>query len=161
MILRVDENLQSGARHMQQHFGRLSTVLFFGFSAVALAQTPPAQAPVTKYDGTYAFVSSAKVNETYTTMRTEHPGRCPHLAPRTALTITNGRVQFNEQVGTVGPHGELSTRLATLRPSGRAAGAFPPAELPTHGQIDENGRIRARRLNWSCSYDLIWQKMSK
>ena len=42
------------------------TLGLFAYLAAANAQTPSPPTPVTKYDGTYAFVSSTKVNETYT-----------------------------------------------------------------------------------------------
>jgi hypothetical protein len=145
---------------MQKHVGYLGALLALGSSIAAVAQTPSVPTPITKYDGTYLFVSSAKVNETFTTMRTEHPRRCPDLQPRTALTIVNGQVRFNQQQGTIGPNGKLSTRLIAPIPSG-GAGAFPGTELPTYGRIDENGTIRIRRIGWGCSYDFVWQKQPK
>jgi hypothetical protein len=49
---------------MQKHFVWLWVV---GFLVVATdAQTPSLPAANTQFDGTYAFVSSTRVNETYT-----------------------------------------------------------------------------------------------
>jgi len=145
------------AKHVREHIRWLWIVGFFGLVGAANAQTPSPPAVTMKFDGTYAFVSASKVNETYTTMVTEHPERCPDLAPRTALAIINGQVRFNQQEGTVRPNGELSTRLIP-RPYGRCGGCSAGIELPHYGRIDDNGTIRVRRTGYYCSYDLIWQK---
>jgi hypothetical protein len=80
---------------MQKRVGWVLVVGILGFTAAAMAQTPPAQPLVTKYDGTYAFVSSTKVNETYRTTGTTRIGQCPDLPPRGPFTVVNGHAKFN------------------------------------------------------------------
>jgi hypothetical protein len=48
---------------MQKHFVWLWLVGFFGLVVAADAQTPSSSAANTQFDGTYAFVSSTRVNE--------------------------------------------------------------------------------------------------
>jgi hypothetical protein len=57
---------------MKKHSVWLWVVGFFGWLAAADGQTAPPTAVVTQFDGTYAFVSATKMNETYTTGPTEH-----------------------------------------------------------------------------------------
>src|SRR5271166_5967962 len=45
-------------RHVQKRVGWLWIVGIFGFSAAAIAQAPSSSTAGTKFDGTYAFVSS-------------------------------------------------------------------------------------------------------
>jgi hypothetical protein len=146
---------------MQQSIPWLWLVGVFGFSAVALAQTP-AQPPVSAYDGTYAFVSATKVNETYAVTGTNRIVQCTdrRVGP---LTIVNGQARYSynrqcghELEGTVGSQGELAMRLAT---PGRTASSW--FEVITHGRIDGNGTVSARQINNRCNYDLIWRKKSK
>jgi hypothetical protein len=148
---------------MQKHIGWLWIVGLFGFVVAADAQTASPPAATMQFDGTYAFVSATKVNETYTTRGSEHPGRCPDLPPRTALTIVNGQVRFNQQEGTVGPNGELSTRRIGT-PSGKCGDCnvnAATAERPHYGRIDANGTVRVRRMDYYCSWDLIWQRRAQ
>lgn len=55
---------------MQKSVGWAWIVGFLGLLAAADAQTPPPPTSGTQFDGTYVFVSAARVNETYTTTRT-------------------------------------------------------------------------------------------
>jgi hypothetical protein len=144
---------------MRKRIAWLWVVGSFGCSAAAMAQTPPAQLPVTKYDGTYAFISSSKVNETYTTVGAERLGRCGDLPPRGPLTIVNSHARYNKQEGTVGPQGELAMRLDPT-PLGKGGGQ-EGIEVTTSGTIDANGTVRARRTGYYCRYDLIWRKILK
>jgi hypothetical protein len=97
-------------KHMQKHVVWLWAVGFFGLLAAADAQTPSPPAATTEFDGTYAFVSSAKVNETYYAWGSTRIGQCGDLSPRGPLTIVNGHARYNRQEGTVGPQGELRMR---------------------------------------------------
>jgi hypothetical protein len=137
---------------MQQSIRWLWVVGFFGFSAAAMAQTPPLSTASTKFDGTYAFVSATKVNETYFTTVTNRVGRCPdyRAAP---LTIVKGQARIFDFEGIVGPSGELVIRTAP-----RARSKSFALERIISGRIDSNGIIHARRTGYSCRYDLIWQK---
>jgi hypothetical protein len=139
----------------------LGTVGFFGLISGANAQTPSPSTATTQFDGTYAFVSSAKVNETYTTP-SGRMGRCRDLKAG-PLTIINGRVQYSGSSGLlfegrVGSHGELTMRAV---PSPTSGGSSPGVEIMTSGIIDGNGTLRARRIDSNCSYDLVRQRESK
>jgi hypothetical protein len=110
---------------------------------------------ITKFDGTYAFVSAAKVNESYLT---NGGGRtCPDLQrSRPELVIAGGQAHYaSHWTGTVGPEGELHLE----RPL--AAGPGPRADIRIFGRVDDNGTVRARGIVYGCSYDLIWQKLPK
>jgi hypothetical protein len=134
--------------------------------AGAHAQTPPAVTPVTKYDGTYAFVSWASINKTYVTAGTERVVRCGvwHLQSRGPLTIVKGRAHHpgphRDFEGTVGPQGDLIMRAAP-EPYGRCAGCFPGLERFIAARIDGNGTVRAVFSDNICNFELIWQKQSK
>jgi hypothetical protein len=146
---------------MQKHVGLLCLVGFFRLVAAADAQTASPPAASTQFDGTYAFVSSAKVNETYTTP-SGRMGRCRDLKAG-PLTIINGRVQYSGSggllfEGSVGSHGELTMRAV---PSPTSGGSSPGVEIMTSGMIDGNGTLRARRIDNNCSYDLVRQRQSK
>ena len=123
---------------MQKRVGWLWIVGIFGFSAAAIAQAPSSSTAGTKFDGTYAFVSSTKVNETYMTTGTAHIKRCRDLLPRSPLTIVDGHARYDLQEGTVGSQGELATRyLPTLGNKD-----WLPSEIITRGRIDGNGSPR-------------------
>lgn len=142
---------------MQKHIAWLWIAGLFGLVAAANAQTPsPSTPPATAFDGTYAFVSSAKVNETYTTLGTERLRRCGDLWDG-PLTIANGHARYNKQEGTVGLQGELTMRLDPT-PLGKGGGN-EGIEITIFGRIDVNGAIRARQTGPNCQYDVIWQKM--
>jgi hypothetical protein len=142
---------------MRWNSGWLWIIGFLGVLAVADAQTPSPPAAGTAFDGIYAFVSSTKLNETYTTTATAHIKRCGDLPPRGPLTIVNGHARYNRQEGTVGSQGELAMRLASTPGKKGSVGI----EIVTTGRIDGNGTVRARRTGYYCSYDLIWRRVAK
>ena len=104
---------------MRKHIGWWWIIGLFAMVA-ANAQTPQPPTPVTKYDGAYAFVSATKVNETFTTLGAERLRRCGDLWEG-PLTIVNGHARYDDQEGTVGPHGELAMRLDP-EPVGKGGG---------------------------------------
>ncbi len=148
---------------MQNRGGWLWVVGILGFSAAANAQAPPASAAGTRFDGTYAFVSSTKVNEAYT-----GSARMIQCLDRKAgpLTIVNGQAQYSgfglrtpyEFTGTVGSKGELAMQSAAA-PVIR--GDRPGIEIIVQGRIDGNGTVSARQIGNLCSYDFIWQKVPR
>jgi hypothetical protein len=146
---------------MKRGVGRLWIVGFVGFVAAANAQTAPV--PVTKYDGTYAFVSATNVNDTYWTRVTNRLGQCWKIRDIGPLIIANGRAEYYSfrrdqpvNKGTVGLQGELMMRLVAT--PGHNASTDPPA-VATAGRIDGNGTARVRLLGDSCSYDVVWQRI--
>jgi hypothetical protein len=143
---------------MQRRIGLLWVVGFFGLVAAADAQTPPPATAGTAFDGTYAFVSATKVNETYTTMRTEHLQQCPERGAARPLVVVNGQARLLHYEGTVGPQGELLMRNV---PGPVKSGILPGAEVTISGKIDGYGTARARQTGYNCRYDLLWQKQSK
>ena len=145
---------------MQKKLEWLWVVAVLGFSAAAIAQTPPASTAVTKFDGTYAFGSSAKVNETYTTIGAEHIVRCGNRSPPRPLVIVNGQARLLRYGGTVGAQGELLMQRDP-EPVGRCGGCSAGVEVIISGRIDNDGAVRARQTGYYCSYDLIWRKVSK
>ena len=152
---------------MRKHVGWLWIAGFCGLVAAANAQPASQPAATTQFDGTYAFVSATKVNETYTTKVTNRLGRCGDYTGR-PLTIANGQARYPGLgrltsagfEGTVGPQGELALRLAST-PATRAAGASPGVEIIINGKIESDGTVRARQMGYACSYDLIWRKESR
>lgn len=131
-------------------------------AANANAQTPSPSPPVTKYDGKYAFVSGTKVNDTYTA-GTGRAGPCPGNKKARALTIMNGQARlFNGPnyyyKGTVGPQGQLAMRLEVPASCSKCSLGV---EIEVSGTVDGDGTIRARRTDYRCAYDLIWQKAVK
>ena len=144
---------------MGKRIGLLGVVGFFGLLATANAQTPSPPAPRASFDGTYRFVSSAKVNPTYTS-RNGQMGFCPDRRPG-PLHVANGQVRYTAATGyrltgTVGPQGELAMRVTAPPNSSNAGSRF--IDLTANGQIDGAGMARARQLGGSCSYDFVWQK---
>ena len=144
---------------MRTHIGLFGAAGVFGLLTAANAQTPPPSAAGASFDGTYRFVSTAKVNPTYTT-RNGQTGFCPDR--RTGpLHVANGRARYTTTTGyrltgTIGPQGELAMRVIAP-PNSSNAGAFP-LEINANGTIDSTGTARARQLGHSCSYDFVWQK---
>ena len=141
---------------MQTHIGWLWIVGFFGLLAAANAQTALRPVANTQFDGTYAFVSSTKVNETSRDFKNREL-QCPDRSAG-ALTILNGAARYmgsggREFEGTVASSGELA-----MRSSAPGIKSRPPSEVMINGKIDANGTIRARRVTYRCSHDLIWQK---
>jgi hypothetical protein len=130
----------------------------FCFSAGAIAQTPSASTAGTRFDGTYAFVSSTKVNETYSTLS----GQMGQCSDRVAgpLTIVNGQARYSgfgrrspvEFEGMVGLQGELAMRSVSHGVQ---------YEINISGRVDSIGSARARQNGYICSYDFVWQKQAK
>jgi hypothetical protein len=142
---------------MRRQVGLLGIVGFFGLLGAADAQTPSSTA-VRSFDGTYRFVSSAKVNQTYVT-RGGQMGQCPDRRAG-PLTIAQGQARYTSATGrklkgTVGSQGELAMRLITPPSSG---GGYRPFEISVGGNIDGTGTVRARQKSNSCSYDFVWQE---
>lgn len=98
---------------MDRVVGLLTIIGFFSFITPVNSQTQPPSTPETAFDGTYAFVSSTKVNETYMD-RAGQIGHCPDLRA-SSLIITKGQASLPLFEGTVGPHGELA--MQTPSPS--------------------------------------------
>ena len=107
-----------------------------------------------RFDGTYRFVSSAKVTESYTA-KGGQSAPCPDRAAG-PLTIAGGQARYLSETGrqlngTVGPQGELVMRA--LEP-----GSSRAVELQINGRIDPAGTARARQGGYGCSYDFVWQR---
>jgi hypothetical protein len=153
-----------GEEHMPQHIGWLWILVFFGLLAAADAQTASPPTAGTQFDGTYAFVSRTKVNETYAVPRSNRIGRCGGSGRgnhRRPLTIASGQAQYTtadglQYEGTVSSQGELAMRSATPAAGGGWAGVGD--ERTIFGKIDGGGTARARQIDYFCSHDLIWQK---
>jgi len=140
-------------------YGIPGVVGFFGLLATANAQTPSAPAAGASFDGTYRFVSSAKVNPTYTA-RNGQMGFCPDRRPG-PLHVANGQARYTAATGyrltgTVGRQGELAMRVIAPPNTSNAGSRF--IDVAANGQIDGAGMARARQLGGSCSYDFVWQK---
>jgi hypothetical protein len=131
----------------------LIVVLLASFSA-ANAQTVSPAGTVTKFDGTYDFVSATKLNESFR----NYVGRLERCADYkgTPLTIVNGQVRFFTWTGTVGPQGELTMHV-TLAPF---KGPVIQDRTIT-GEIDNTGTIHARCSTRYCQYDVIWRKADR
>jgi hypothetical protein len=147
---------------MQKHGGWLSIIGCFGLVVAANAQTPSPPAANTRFDGTYAFVSSTKVNETFMGGGTR-PSQCPDRTPG-PLIIVNGQARYNyrrytafELEGTVGSQGELAMRREPELES-RHAGIMPGIEFFAYGSIAGTGTARVRQIGPRCNYDFVWRK---
>jgi hypothetical protein len=143
---------------MHKAVGLLWTAGLFGLLAAANAQTPPAATAGRAFDGTYRPVSWTRVNATYTT-RKGQTGQCPDRRAG-PLHIVHGRAHYTTATGyrlsgTVGPHGELAMRI--VAPSNSPH----PIEMNLNGSIDSTGTIHARQQSYSCSYDFVWQKVTR
>jgi hypothetical protein len=151
---------QSGEdRFMRTRIGLAGVVGFFGLLATANAQAPSPSGATTSFDGTYRFVSSAKISQTYTT-RNGQTGECPYRRAG-PLHVVRGRVHYTTATGyrlsgTVGPQGQLAMRIVAP-PNTSNAGSFP-LEINANGTIDSTGTARAREIGHSCSYDFVWRK---
>ena len=93
---------------MRKWIGLLWIAGFFGFLAAADAQTPSPSTVGGPFDGTYRFVSSAKLNATYVT-RNGRTGACPDRRAG-PLHVEGGRARYTTATGyklrgTVGPQG--------------------------------------------------------
>ena len=138
---------------MRKQIGLLSIVGFFGLLAAADAQTQSAVTAGAAFDGTYRFVSSAKVNQTYVT-RGGKMGQCSDRTPG-PLTIAQGQARYvtdtgRQLEGTVGPRGQFEMRLQEPGTN--------PLEMHVNGKIDNTGMIHAHQRGGSCSYNFVWQK---
>ena len=142
---------------MQKHVEWVWIIGFFALYGVAVSQTASPPPGSMQFDGTYAFVSATKVNETYTTTRTTRLGQCPDRKAG-PLIIANGQARLPVFEGTVGPQGVLVMQRHA-EPVKR--GITPGIEAVISGRIDGNGTIRARQTGYGCSYDLVWQKQSR
>ena len=142
---------------MQKGVGWLGIAGFFGLLAAANAQTSSSSSTAgMRFDGTYAFVSTAKVNATYVA-RTGRMGQCREPGAWHSLVIVNGRARLLQFEGTVGSQGELAMRSA----SEPAKYGGMTIERAITGKIDGDGMVRARLITNQCNYDLIWRKVSK
>lgn len=126
----------------------------------APAPVPPAPSSAdTRFDGTYAFVSSTQLNASYRT-RGGLMGTCENRTTG-PLTISQGRAQYITTTGvhltgTVAPDGSLSLR--SLTPPG--SNGFQPLDIIVSGAIDPGGTARARQIANSCSYEFVWRKQA-
>lgn len=145
---------------MRKDAGWLWIAGFLGSLAAANAQTQPPSAPVTAFDGTYAFISATNINDIFVPIGNEHPFPCGHLQRRGPLIIVKGEAQHSgphrDFEGTIGPRGELTMRAAP-EPT-KLAGGSPGIERTINGRIDGNGTVRARFMDKLCNYELVWQK---
>jgi hypothetical protein len=144
----------------EAHIGGLAAMLFFVCIAATAQTLLPT--PLTKYDGTYAFVSTSNVNEWNGPV---HVRRCGPMGKSTPLVIIDAHAEYTTHSGylvegTVGPRGELSMRYPP-EPEGKHGGITPGLERPVYGQIDSNGTVRARQIGNRCSHDMIWPKQPK
>jgi hypothetical protein len=138
---------------MRRQLGLLSIVGFLGLAAAADAQTPSSTAAA-PFDGTYRFVSAARVNTTFITKKGQY-GQCPDRTPG-PLKIVRGQARYTSASGyrlrgTVGPQGELAMRSS-------APGISRPIDISVNGRIDGTGTVRARQTSNACNYDFVWQK---
>jgi hypothetical protein len=118
-------------------------------------QSPSLPIASASFDGTYAFVSSTRLNETYLKRVTGRTDQCPEREAGT-LTIINGQADLPLFAGTIGSHGELAMVLVREPTDfGETLGGT------VSGAIDKAGTVKARRTIGDCSYDTIWQKDSK
>ena len=139
---------------MLRQIGLVWIVAFVGSFSAAGAQTPPPSTAGAAFDGTYALVSSARVNQTFMT-RKGQVGQCPDRRPG-PLTVARGRARYKSATGyrlrgTVRPQGELTMRA-------EEPGGAREMDLDVRGSIAANGTVRARQEGNSCSYDFVWQK---
>ena len=123
------------------------------------APAPSPSAAAAPFDGTYRFVSSAKVNSTYTT-RNGRMGQCPDRRTG-SLHVANSRARYTTATGyrlrgTVGPQGELAMRVVAPPNTSNAGSRF--IDIIANGTVDSAGTARARQTGGSCSYDFVWQK---
>ena len=147
---------------MEKVVGWLGVVGVFGLLAAADAQTPPSSTAGAAFDGTYEFVSSTKLAETYIATGTSRMAQCPDRIPG-PLSIVNGQPRFSiaipgkpaEFEGTLGSRGELAMRSVLPNTGAR------PTERMLNGRIDGTGTVRARLSGVNCIYDFTWQKQSK
>jgi hypothetical protein len=103
---------------MQKGIGWLWMVGFFGLLAAVAAQTGPSSTSGAAFDGTYNFVASTKLAETYMATGTSRMAQCPDRIAG-PLTIVNSQPRFTISIpgrpaefeGTVGSEGELADEI--------------------------------------------------
>jgi hypothetical protein len=147
---------------MEKIIGWSGVVVFFGLLTGADAQPPPSSTAGAAFDGTYEFVSSTKLAETYIPTGTSRMAQCPDRIPG-PLTIVNGQPRFSISIpgkpaefeGTLGSKGELAMRSVLPNTGAR------PTERMLNGRIDATGTVRARLMGVNCNYDFAWRKGSK
>lgn len=138
---------------MWRQLGLLSIAAIFGFGAPIDAQTR-SSVPTTPYDGIYHLVSSAKVNQMYTTKK-GLMAQCPDRRPG-PLHVERGRARYTSATGyrlrgRVDPQGQLAMRSS-------APGISRPIDINLNGTIDPNGTVHARQISNACNYDFVWQR---
>ena len=126
---------------------------FFGLIATAAAQTP-SPAARGAFDGTYRLVSSARVNQMYTTKK-GLTAQCPERVPG-PLTIRGGQARCVSATGyrlrgSVSPQGELAMRSS-------APGISRPIDINLNGNSEATGTLRARQISNACNYAFVWQR---
>ena len=156
-------------QQMQKHFIWVGAIgVLFGLLSAANAQSQSPLAATTQFDGTYAFVSAMRVNETYTVPGSNRIGQCRGRERenrlRPPLTMANGQAQFTDVgshqfEGTVSSQGELAMRSSTSSSKGGWEGVGTKRMI--YGRIDGGGTVRGRNIGYYCRYDLIWQKTSR
>jgi hypothetical protein len=143
---------------MQKGIEWLWMVGFLGLLDAAAAETPPSSTSEV-FDGTYNFVSSTKLAETYIATGTSRMAQCPDRIAG-PLTIVNGQPRFTIAIpgkpadfeGTVGSQGELVMRSVLPNTGAR------PTERVLRGRIDGTGTVRAQLSGVNCNYDFVWRK---
>jgi hypothetical protein len=137
-------------------------VLAFGLLAAtgSSAETQTTAPGNNQFDGSYAFVSATKLNETFTTTATAHLRQCPNWGGPGRLLIVDGHAQYPRgkppiYEGTVGPQGELRMRSEA---SPVVRGESPGVERTITGMIDSTGTVHARMTGYYCGFDLVWRK---
>jgi hypothetical protein len=149
---------------VRKNIGLSCIIGIFGLVAAANAQSASPSAASMQFDGTYAFVSSTKVNETWRDYSNrEHPCGYPAKGGL-LLIIANGHARHTgargrEFEGTVGPQGELTMRAS--EPEGRHGGLPPGDERIFSGSVDGTGMLHARLITYGCNWDTIWRKEAK
>ena len=144
---------------MRQSIGWLWMIGFFGLVAAAVAQTAPSSISGAAFDGTYVFVSSTKLAETYIATGTSRMAQCPDRIAG-PLIVVNGQPRFSISIpgkpaefeGTVGSQGELTMRSVLPNTGAR------PTERMLLGRIDSTGTVRAKLSGVNCNYDFMWRK---
>jgi hypothetical protein len=135
---------------MPKGTGSLFLVGFFGLAVAADAQTHLSQTAGSQFDGTYAFVSSTKLTETFT-LPSGQMLTCPDWTAG-PLTIVRGQARFTTTLlvhfeGTVGSQGELG--MSSVQPG--------PTRVVS-GKIVDSRMVRARLYGVPCNYDYVWRK---
>ena len=122
---------------MTKSNGWLAIGGIFSLFANAEAQTLALSTATTAFDGTYAFVSATRVNET-------NPNGIPCPERRAgSLTIINGQARLPAFEGMVGSQGELMMRHIPEPYGGEGTAKLPGVEGNVSRRIDANDTARA------------------